>query len=925
MSHLRFRTALLGFASALAMAPAALAQATSEPVDQQAKAKEEAELEEIVVTGFRKSITDSIATKRSSSSIVEAVSAEEIGKLPDISIAESLGRLPGLATQRLDGRSQVISIRGLGPDLSTALLNGREQVSTGDNRGVEFDQYPSELMAAAVVYKTPDATLIGQGLAGTVDMRTIRPLDRKERILSANARYEFNEDGSLNPDAPSGGIRGSATYVDQFANDTLGVALGVAYQSTPTQSQRFNAWGYPNFGDGGPLVIGGAKPFAQSNDLNRFGVIGTLEYEPTTNFRTALDLYYSNFDEKQVLRGIEFPLQWSSAQLQPGYTVEDGLITEGVFAGVKGVMRNDLNKREAELFAAGWNMRFNLANDWALETDLSYSRADRKDVLLESYSGTGPAGTGATDALGFALQPNGVVVFSPSLDYANPNLFVLTDPQGWGGGAKPNPLTQAGFINSPDTEDELTHLRMSVDRPWEIGPVSAFKIGVDLSRRDKQRAIRQEFLTPPTGTTSAPIPAAALLDKTVALDFIGIPGQVTYDPLYVLNNVLVSVPAVLSSFNVPQDWQAREDVLVGFAKFEVDSEVGAIPVNGNFGLQVVYTDQTSSGFRVEDADPGAGITEPTLIAVTDGDSYTRFLPSLNLSFHLADDSVIRLGAARTLARARMDQLNAGLTIGTDLRLIGSTDPNQAYFRASGGNPKLRPTIANAVDISYEKYFGKGDGYFALAAYYKDLQDFVNPNDAFLFDFANFVDAYVPADRRDELGTTLGIISGPTNRGGGSIRGLEASLSLPAGMIAPALEGFGVIVGGSFTDSKVLLGDSTVPITVPGLSKWVVNTTAYYEKSGFQARLSHRYRTDFLAEVSGISATRILRSAKGESIFDAQIGYAFQEGVLEGLSIVLQAYNLTNEPFITFQEPDPRLVIDQQRYGRTYLIGASYTF
>ena len=164
MIRTSIRGALLGCASAFAIAPA-FAQ------------DEDSQADEIVVTGFKSSLENSVAAKRDNTSIVEAVSAEEIGKLPDVSIAESLGRLPGLATQRLNGRSNVLSIRGLGPDFSTALLNGREQVTTSDNRGVEFDQYPAELLSSALVYKTPYAGLIGQGLAGTVDLRTIRPLD----------------------------------------------------------------------------------------------------------------------------------------------------------------------------------------------------------------------------------------------------------------------------------------------------------------------------------------------------------------------------------------------------------------------------------------------------------------------------------------------------------------------------------------------------------------------------------------------------------------------------------------------------------------------------------------------------------------------------------------------------------------------------
>jgi TonB-dependent receptor len=134
-------------------------------------------LETVTITGIRRGIEAAISVKKNSTSIVEAVSAEDIGKLPDNSIAESIARLPGLAAQRVGGRAQVISVRGLSPDFATTLLNGRELVSTGDNRSVEFDQYPSELLSGVTIYKTPDAGWSGQGLSGTIDMQTVRPLN----------------------------------------------------------------------------------------------------------------------------------------------------------------------------------------------------------------------------------------------------------------------------------------------------------------------------------------------------------------------------------------------------------------------------------------------------------------------------------------------------------------------------------------------------------------------------------------------------------------------------------------------------------------------------------------------------------------------------------------------------------------------------
>ncbi|WP_298126348.1 TonB-dependent receptor plug domain-containing protein, partial [Brevundimonas sp.] len=267
---------------AIAFAFAGAAQAQSQD-------PEETEVDEVVVTGIRSSIESSIATKRNETSIVEVVTAEDIGKLPDVSIAESLGRLPGLALQRLDGRGQNISIRGLGPDFTTALLNGREQVSTGDNRGVEFDQYPSELLGSVVVYKTPDAALTGQGLAGTADLRVIRPLEYGRRALAANVRYERNGIGALNAGTDDSGNRFSISYIDQFADDTIGIVLGYAHITSPYQSERFNAWGYPEVTGGGPRVIGGSKPYVMSSELERDGFVGVVEYRPNDQLHMTLD------------------------------------------------------------------------------------------------------------------------------------------------------------------------------------------------------------------------------------------------------------------------------------------------------------------------------------------------------------------------------------------------------------------------------------------------------------------------------------------------------------------------------------------------------------------------------------------------------------------------------------------------------------
>ncbi len=516
------------------------------------------------------------------------------------------------------------------------------------------------------------------------------------------------------------------------------------------------------------------------------------------------------------------------------------------------------------------------------------------------------------------------------LDYSattGPNAFVLTDPLGWGG----SNVVQAGFLNAPRTVDDLWHLKAAVDRDVDFGVFSNIEFGFDWGLRDKQRVIEQSFLTldgrnigDPNLVTTLPIPAEAILDEQV-VSFLGFGPQVTLDTRYLIDNVYVPVSTFTSSFASPQSWIVNEDVITGWVKLDVDSELGSVPVTGNLGLQLVHTDQAGFGTFVN----GDGSLE----AISDGASYTDFLPTLNLVFDLSDTVKVRFGASRTLARPRLDQLNPSGNLAVRNQNIGNgvTDPNgDVVFRRSSGNAQLRPYIANQVDLSIEKYFG-GSGYISLAAFYKDLNDFVNTGDGFIQDFSQEATVFLSPAQQLLLNTPLGLNVTNSNNGFGRIRGAEASLSVPFDLIAESLEGFGILTSASFTDSRVTLFSAQDPtnqrvIPVPGLSKWVVNSTVYFERSGFEARVSHRFRTRFLGEVAAISATRDFRTSRPESIIDAQIGYAFS-GTLEGLRVTAQGLNLTDEPFETVvgDGSDDRLLIDSQSFGRTYLIGASYSF
>src|SRR5690606_32749460 len=198
---------------------------------------------------------------------VDAIYSEDIGKLPDTSIAESLARLPGLAGNRVDGRTTGISVRGFSEDYVATTLNGREILGIGDNRGVEYDLYPSEIIAGAVVYKTPDASLVNQGLGGIVDLQTIRPLNR-ERVIGINGSYEMNGLKSSNLDFDDNCHRLAFTYSDKFLDDTLAFAWTVATLESPSQEEPFRGWGYAEQDDG-TLVLGGHDSYVRSSMMER--------------------------------------------------------------------------------------------------------------------------------------------------------------------------------------------------------------------------------------------------------------------------------------------------------------------------------------------------------------------------------------------------------------------------------------------------------------------------------------------------------------------------------------------------------------------------------------------------------------------------------------------------------------------------------
>lgn len=886
----------------------------------------------VVVTGIRRGIQSAITAKKKSEQIVEAVSAEDIGKLPDESIAESIARLPGVAAQRTNGRAQTLSIRGLGPDYTVTTLNGREQVSTNDNRSVEFDQYPSELISQVVVYKTPNAGMTDQGLAGTADLQTVRPLSYGKPALGVNLRRESNSEPAHIGGMKNTGERYSINYINQFFDKKVGLALGFAHTDSPYQTLKKESWGYPTCGackpaDQNLLITGGEKDAVDSSDINRDGIMGVLEFKPNDRLHMTFDAYHTKYNELQRIARLEYPLAWGANNLEAGYTTNSTFVTHGTFDKVKTVVENYINQRKDNLNSFGWNTEYKLNDQWSLMADLSNSKVDRVDVQVESTAGTGSNGNGATDTVTFDQQGFGLTNISSVLNYSDFNSVFLTDPNGWGGTDPKTGAGRAGYLRLPHITDEINAIKAAATRKMGGGIFSDITVGVayDDHQKHKDGIEGELYLKGNSSTTTAVVPTQFRTGVTDA-SFLGNGhGMISYDALGLYESGFFDFVEETCQSCVAKTWTVDEKLTTAYIKAGIDTQLFGMPLTGNMGLQSIHVDQHSSSYFTDGTATG-------LTLVAGGTSYTDVLPTLNLNLALPDDTTLRFGAGTSVARPRMDDMAGGVSFGvtndTSVPPAGVTiNGHPEYWSGSGGNPNLRPWKANNYDLSLEKYFAR-KGYLSIAVFYKDLNRFIY-NQSVLRDFTGVA---LPSNSCTAPSTCtlanqyrVGYITAPANGSGGHINGVELTASLPGEIITPWLDGFGVIWSASLNQSAINPG-GTGKIDVPGLSRSVINTTLYYEKHGWSFRVSDRYRGDFLGEVPDYTNSLTNTWVHNESVIDGQISYEIQSGPAKGMNISLSGSNLNNEPFYTYQgKGHPDQILRYEKYGSTYLLGVSYKF
>lgn len=926
-------------------------------------------VQEVVVTGFRHSEVVAQQLKRANEDIVDVISAEDIGKLPDDSIADSIARLPGLAAQRDNsGRTQDVSIDGLPSAMNTTLLNGFMQATTDNNRTTQFDQYPAEIMNAVVVYKTGDASLVGQAI-GTIDMQTVKPIDYGHTNLFVGAQGEYDTKGKLQPGATDVGYRANLTYITQLDDDKLGIMFAYAHIKTPNQITAVHPYGW--YTDNHQLE-GGLQDQLRSDTLVRDSGTLTVQYRPVDNLEIIAHAFDSSYKDEAIIRGVEF---------QPGSSNLVSITpTQAVYTGLTPQLESYDYSETSRLRSADVTMNYRFGDGLKLHADYGYSDAANTFDQLQLYNGYGLNGSQSTTSatLTQGAGPGGIVGISnwsenlqnvalgENLGWSNyipagfpgacPGGVVSpNNPPDWGstcnGGPDPDQRGGAGQNLIQTTYDSVQQTKWSLSKDLASGPISNVEGGFGYSVRKKNYSVIEDELYLVSGNESMPIPAN-LLSSPTDLSVFGLPPMFSIDPKKALASGLYGSVA---DYRAPgggngsalSDWWISERVFTPYVKAQVKTEMFGHPLTGNFGVQAVDTSQDVT--TAYETNHGGTVFAFNTVKTTT--NYWEILPSANLTFHLEDNQDVRFAVGRSLARARFDELGGGSSVNFAVNSTCNTTGCPSPFGGSLSNPRLKPWISDDLELTWERYFAPGEG-ISVEGFVKHLENYIYQATT-VADFKAYYDATGPYTGPAPF-TYTGPVTQWVNGKGGELYGLVFSGNYQLKHLVPALEGFGV--AGTFTVVESTVKIPTAPGcdlnnvntyqtpcqsgtpdgNLPQYSKYLGNVSVYYEKDGFSVRINDRYRSKYDQEVVDYNGGLQPILGAAENIVDLQAGYEIHSGPLRNLSFTFQAMNLTNTAMNSYTgafdrttqtttRPDPKDSVYYKKFGTNILFGIRYKY
>jgi iron complex outermembrane recepter protein len=909
------------------------------------KIDESTAIEEVVVTGFRKSVVNALEVKRSADTVVEAISADDIGGLPDVSIADSLSRLPGVNTVRTGGQASEINIRGMSGDFVFATMNGREQVSTSTGpvagRKIEFDVYPSELISQAAVYKSPKASLIEGGVSGTIEMTTVNPLNNtKEHSFAGGIRGSKNSRSDEVEDAIDTGSRLNLSYQGKFADDTLGVALGYAKLDAPNVANQYIGLNYTGKRDadgntttgfldkgaqtGKEYLSEGMEMQQRSGEEKRDSFLGAVVWNPVDDFTLKGDVFQSKADTNAFARGFRIKSLANASSIS-NPTIIDNTVVGGTFTSADNLavfVVNDNDSSTSEVLNMGLNAEW-ILDKLTVTADLSYSESDgdfvnggTRALLYQDASVAKPIrATESITYLNQGLRPAQISLDKP---YDDVSKLMLTEVGQWPFG----------------THNEIIAQRLDFKYDLDTNFIKSLEAGLRYSEREYtgKRAIDHYGSEFGDSVKEAPlkIPAGAVKVVGFRGELTGYPNFVSLD----LNDATSMVAAARGtpwnptatwndSWTMIQTGTVKEDVTAGYVMANFETDLAEMPLTGNLGVRVVNSDQNSDGIlqigggKGEEITDGRGVVSKDYVKNVSGKTYTDYLPSLNMNLAVTDNDQIRFGLAKVMSRPPVSKMKSG---------AGSWIDGENNFNVWGNtSPYLDPMYATQADLSYEHYLEDNKGAIVVAVFRKNIESFVEdttviglgPADFRALGF-NVPDTNPITDK--PLGNNGQFQTAFNNTKGGYIQGVELGYTQTFNFLPGFWSGLGVSASYSYTESDVTrtnsLGGPEQNIDMPGLSPTNISTTVFYDYEAFSTRLNYRYRDAFVADQVAVESQEVFYAE--EAVLDYQASYKLDNGV----EFVFQVNNLTDEPSKTYFGSEMQTGTIQY-FGRQYFLGLNY--
>lgn len=795
-------------------------------------------IEKIEVRGMRASMKASVNAKRFSNAVVDAVSAEDIGKFPDGDVGESLARIPGVAVNRQFGQGQQVSIRGASSQLTRTLLNGHSVASTGwfdqqaIDRSFNYSLLPPEMISGIEVYKSSQADLTEGGIGGTVIVNTRKPLDLDINTLFLSAKGDYGTVSEETDPALSG------LYSWKTESENFGILISAAVSQTEYQRNGIEML----------LVYGEIMPTTFQQDRQRTAINLATQYRPMDSLEfgltfTSLDLNADNANTSIVL----FPTQEGKSCNQ---TNAAGVCTNITHSGIDGTASVQTWARKAEMSSETYDFDFNFeADNFTLEGRIGNTSAKGGTSLTANYGhsiGQASYLAGHYDATGDQII----------IDIAN-KVFNASDFNG--------DLASAGWAlkKQPNTDEE-TYAQLDVTIPLDFQVITAFKTGIRYADHD----VTQQTDKATVGN---------IVSRNASYYYNGTmsSGAGFTLPKPNFDAMIADANAAINGFTRDKSGYGslneKNLALYAMANFEAEG------IRGNLGLRFVSTDIKSDHYALSNTGEFANSIS------TDRSSYSDVLPSINLVFDLTGDLILRSSAAQVISRPNYSELFATST------LPGFNDNTPGNEKLNRGSVDLDPFKATKADVSFEWYF-IDDGLAAITYFIKDVSSFVSTRQALKQQIGIEDDKLT-----SEGGSVCGIgvydcwtVSEKYNANGGRIEGIELQLqdSFATGLGYSANYNYTYADADSpaenYPDQLGVFSDS---------SKHTVNLVGYYETESFNARLAYNWRSEYMMrELPGFYGNR---QHQDYGTLDVSAGYS----VTQWMDITFEVVNLMQEDSI----------------------------